>query len=490
VLHHAHSGEFIDAGSDVDVAIVGGGVVGASVAARLSSTTAKICLLEAAGDLAEGASKGNGGVTDTGFDASPGTLEAEMIVASSHRWESLCARLDVPFRRIGALVVANTEHDLERVNELHRDAAANSVRTEVISSRRAREMEPLLNPECLGALWVPDEGIIDPMRLTIGYAELAARNGAEIRVRSPAIGFEFDGERVRVVHTPTGSVRARFVVNAAGLFADGVDALAGADPCRMWPRRGQYWVLDRTFGSRLNHVIAPIPKPEARGVFVVPTTNGSALVGPTAEDREDRFDRSTDRETVDRLFARAQELIPTVSPDYAIKSFAALRPASDDIYRLRVDSRIGNLVHATGIRSTGVSSSPAVADRVFELLRVAGLQAQERESALSSVPPIPRFGLRADPTGLASVDAAYGQIVCACEQVSAAEIRAALRMRVPARSIAGVRKRTRATGGRCQGSVCMAGVAFMCSLELGIAPQDVQLDDEVGTLGVGPAARS
>jgi glycerol-3-phosphate dehydrogenase len=474
--------------NDVDVAIVGGGVVGASVAARLSSTTATVCLLEAAGDLAEGASKGNGGVTDTGFDATPGALETEMIVASSQRWESLCERLDVPFRRIGALVVANTEHDLQRLDELHRDAATNGVRTEVISSQRACAMEPLLNPECRGALWVPEEGIIDPMRLTIGYAELAARNGVEIRVRSPAVGFELDGGRVREVHTPTGNVRARFVVNAAGLFADAIDALAGADPCRMWPRRGQYWVLDRAFGSRLNHVIAPIPKPEARGVFVVPTTNGSALVGPTAEDREDRFDKSTDRESVDRLFTRAQELVPTVSPDYAIKSFAALRPASDDVYRLRVDSRIENLVHATGIRSTGVSSSPAVADRVFELLRAAGLEADERESALTAVPPTPHFGLEPEPTTLTSVDAAYGQIVCACEQVSAAEIAAALRMHVPARSIAGVRKRTRATGGRCQGSVCMAGVAFMCSLELGIAPQDVQLDDEVGTLGVGLAS--
>jgi len=472
---------------EFDVVIVGGGVVGASVAARLSSTTAKVCLLEAAGDLAEGASKGNGGVADTGFDATPGTLEAEMIVASSHRWESLCARLDVPFRRIGALVVANTEHDLMRVRELHEAADTNGVRTEVISNRRACEMEPLLNPKCLGALWVPDEGIIDPMRLTIGYAELAARNGVEIRMRSPAIGFDLEGQRVHAVHTPGGTVRARYVVNAAGLFADTVGALAGADPCRMWPRRGQYWVLDRSFGSRLNHVIAPIPKPEARGVFVVPTTNGSALVGPTAEDREDRFDKSTDGQTVDALFARAQELIPSVSTDYAIKSFAALRPASDDVYRLRVDSQIGNLVHATGIRSTGVSSSPAVGDRVFELLQGAGLEAGERASALTTVPPTAHFGLEPDPTMLALLDPAYGQIVCACEQVSAAEIAAALRMRVPARSIAGVRKRTRATGGRCQGSVCMAGVAFMCSLELGVPPQDVLLDDEVGTLGVESA---
>ena len=269
------------------------------------------------------------------------------------------------------------------------------------------------------------------------------------------------------------------------MFADTIASLIGGDARRMWPRRGQWWVLDRVFGSRLNHVIWPIPQPDARGVFVMPTTNGSALVGPTAEDLDDRWDISTNREAVSEVFARAQELIPAVSVDYAIKSFAAMRPASDDVYRLRVDKEIPNFVHATGIRSTGVSSSPAVADRVYELLKSAGLEAEDRKSAVTSVPRTRHFGLEDDPTSLTALDPRYGQIVCACEHVSAAEISAALQMRVPARSIAGVRKRTRATGGRCQGSVCMAGVAFMCSLQMRVAPQDVPLDDEAGTLGMG-----
>lgn len=346
-------------------------------------------------------------------------------------------------------------------------------------------MEPLLNSDCVAALSVPSEGIIDPMRLTISAAELAALNGADIRVRSPVIGFEHGRDGAFLVHTPTAAVRARFVVNAAGVFADTIASLIGGDTCRMWPRRGQWWVLDRVFGSRLNHVIWPIPQPEARGVFVMPTTNGSALVGPTAEDLDDRWDISTDREAASEVFARAQELIPAVSAEYAIKSFAAMRPASDDVYRLRVDKEIPNFVHATGIRSTGVSSSPAVADRTYELLKSAGLEAEDRKSAVTSVRRTPHFGLEDDPTSLTALDPRYGQIVCACEHVSAAEISAALQMRVPARSIAGVRKRTRATGGRCQGSVCMAGVAFMCSLQMGVAPQDVPLDDEAGTLGMG-----
>jgi glycerol-3-phosphate dehydrogenase len=471
--------------SEVDVVIVGGGVIGASIAARLSLSNARVCLLEAAGDVAEGATKGNGGVTNSGFDSAAGTLEAQLITASSNRWESICERLDVPYRRIGSLVVANTDGDVRRLEEFHRNAERNGVQAKIVSGEKARAMEPLLNPDCVAALSVPSEGIIDPMRLTINSAELAALNGAEIRVRSPVIGFERGRDGAFFVRTPAAGVRARFVVNAAGLFADTIDSLIGGDHCRMWPRRGQWWVLDRVFGSRLNHVIWPIPKPEARGVFVMPTTNGSALVGPTAEDLDDRWDVSTNREAGREVFARARELIPTVSVQYAIKAFAAMRPASDDVYRLRVDSRIPNFVHATGIRSTGVSSSPAVADRVYELLKSAGLEAEDRDSAITSLPRTPRFGFEADPTSLTLLDPRYGQIVCACEHVSAAEISAALQMRVPARSIAGVRKRTRATGGRCQGSVCMAGVAFMCSLQMGVAPQDVPLDDEAGTLGIG-----
>ena len=469
-----------------DVVVIGGGVVGAAVAARVSQTRNRVCLLEAAGDLAEGASKGNGGVANSGFDTEPGTLESQLITASSHRWEELARQLDVPFRRIGLLSVANTAGDCERLELRHEKATANGVRTELVSARRARELEPLLG-DCLRALWSPDDGIFDPMRLTIGYAELAARNGAEVRVRSPVIGIERDADRITEVRTPTARIRTRFVVNAAGLFADDVDALAGGDPCRMWPRHGQWWVLDREFGSKLSHVIAPVPGTEARGVYVLPTTNGSALVGPTADDREDRWDTSTDQAAAESVFAKARELVPTASPDYAIKSFAALRPASDQLYRVRIDDGVVNLVHATGIRSTGVSASPALADLVLGLLGDAGLDPADRAEALTDIPARPRYAGAPDPTELDKLDPGYGQIVCACEHVSAAEIAASLQMRVPARSIAGVRKRTGATGGRCQGSVCAAGVAFICSLHLGVAPEDVPFDDGAGVLGVGRA---
>lgn len=467
-----------------DVVIIGGGVVGTAVADRLASTSASVCLLEQALDLAEGASKGNGGVTNTGFDGLPGTLEGELVAASSRRWEEITTRLDVPFHRIGELVVAMDDADESRLSEIQANAAEFGVETELISSSEARRREPLITPSCTAALWVADEGIIDPMRLTIGYGEFAARNGVDVRLGAPATGFERDADGIRAVVTPQGPVPCRFVVNAAGLFADQVDALSGADSCRMWPRKGQYVVLDREFGSRMRHVIAPVPGAEARGVFVVPTTNGTALVGPTADDEEERWDKSTSSAVLGSMFARAQRLVPSISPELAIKNFAALRPASDDVYRLRVDSTIPNVIHATGIRSTGVSSSPAVADFVLGLLRDSGLDVEDREPRHACIPPVRRLAWDSDPESLVDADPRYGQVICACEQVSAAEISAALSMQVPARSIEGVRKRTRATGGRCQGAVCMAGVAFMCSTHMDVPPQDVPVGAELDSLGV------
>jgi glycerol-3-phosphate dehydrogenase len=469
-----------------DVVIVGGGVVGSAIAMRLSLTTARTCLLEAAGDLAEGASKGNSGIAECGYDTTPGSLETRLIRASSPRWEDMAARLDVPFKRLGSLSVAITDEEADRLPDLLEVARANGVTAEILSAEAARRLEPMISPACRGALHLPEEGIIDPLRLTFGYAELAALNGASVRVSSPVTGFEKDEGRLTTVLTPAGRISARFVVNAAGVQADTISALAGGEAFRMWPRKGQFWILDREFGARLQHLIVAVPTPTTRGVLVVPTTNGSVLLGPTAEDLEDRYDRATAPDTLSRVFEKARALVPAVSLEYAIKTFAGVRPASDPVYRIKRDPGVPNLIQAAAIRSTGVSSSPAVADMVLDLLRHAGLDARDRDDAKTSIPRVPRLLFEERVEDLAALDPRYRQVVCVCEQVSAAEISAALTARVPARSIDGVRKRTRATGGRCQGAVCMAGVSFLCSLHLGVAPEDLPWSATAGsTLGVG-----
>ena len=471
-----------------DVVIVGGGVVGCAIARRLSFTTASVALLEAFHDVGEGASKGNTGITTCGADCTPGTLEATLVRRSASGWETLCGSLDTPFERLGTLCVALTGEDEQQLEPLQEEAAANGAEAHIVDAAAARALEPLVTDRALAALHIPEDGIIDSLRLTIGYAELAARNGVEVHLSTPVTGFEAEGDRLTRVLTPGGAFSARYVVNAAGVEADTISALAGGETFRCWPRQGQYWLLDRELGGRFSKVVGGVPTPVTRGIYCVPTTNRSLLLGPTATDHDDRSDRAVDRDTLEHVFESAQALVPSIRREYAIKTFAANRPASDSTYRLEPDRNRSNLIHAAGIRSTGVSSSPAVAEYVHELLAAAGAPVEvERPDAVTALEPIPRLLHHPRPQELVARDPRYGQVVCACEQVTAAEIAQAFAMAVPPRSLDALRKRTRATGGRCQGAVCLAGVSFLCSLHGDLAPWQVATGDPRATVGVGAA---
>ena len=445
---------------DYDVVIVGGGVVGCAIARRLSFTTARVALVEAAGDVGEGASKGNTGIATCGADCPPGSHEAELVTRSSPGWEALCVSLDTPFRRIGSLAVARTAEEEARLDELRAGARANRCEAEIATGERARALEPMLTRSARAALHVPGDGIVDPLRLTIGCAELAARNGVEVHLDAPVTGFRMRGERITHVETPGGVIAAGCVVNAAGIEADTVSRLAGGEPFTTWPRQGQYWLLDREVGSRFRAIVGGVPGAESRGVYCVPTTHGSLLLGPTARDGTDRRDRATDAASLDGVFEAARRLVPELDRRWALKTFAANRPASEPGYRIGIDRNRANLVHAAGIRSTGVSSSPAIAELVHETLAAAGAPVQdERPGAATALEAVPRLFGHRDPAALFAGDPAYGDVVCPCEQVTAAEIAAALRMRVAPRSVDGVRKRTHAAAGRCQGAMCLGRIA-------------------------------
>lgn len=469
----------------VDVAIVGGGVVGCAIARELSFSQASVVLLEAAHDVCEGASKGNTGIATSGADCTAGTLECDLVTRSSSGWEQLCATLDTPFHRIGTLAVALTEEQEARLPELLEEAHAAGARAEIVGGEAAHGLEPLITGDARAALHFPDDGIVDSIRLTIGYAELACRNGVDLRRSSPVVGIRHEGGRILAVRTPHGTIGARCVVNAAGLGADQISSLAGGDEFTTWPRQGQYWLLDREIGGRFSKVVGGVPTPHTRGIYAVLTTNRSLLLGPTAEDREDRGDRAVDAPTLDHVFEAAHALVPSLRREHAIKTFAANRPASDPVYRVGRDSAVENLVHAAGIRSTGVSSSPAVAELVRTLVaEIVPEAGEDRPDALRELEPIPRLLWNDRPESLLDRDPRYGQVICACEQVTAAEIAAAYDAALPPRSLEGLRKRTRAMGGRCQGALCLSGCSFMHSLHTGDAPQRIAFAEPEATLGV------
>lgn len=469
--------------TDVDVVIIGAGVLGCAIASRLAQSRLTIAVLERADDVAEGASKGNAGITSS-YYAPPGTLESDLVAESNSVWEDLCDRLDVPYRRIGALTVALDQAGLVALDELEANVRAAGTKVERLSGSAARLHEPLLTNECRGALYYPDEGIIDPMRLTWAYAELAAVNGAQFHFGSPVIAFTQDPSgRLAAAVTPHQLFSARFFVNAAGLGSGLVSDLAGGEHIAMWPRQGQYWILDREYGQHVSRIVLPVPTATTRGTEVAPTTNGSVLLGPDAVDGTDPADTATDTARLREVFDRASRLMPSVSLDQAIKTYAANRPAADEPVRLRFDRAVRNLVHA-GNRSTGVSTSPAFASRIAAMLADAGADTAVRPDAVIRLPPVRRLLLDDTPEKWPCGDMTAHTVVCACEQVTAAEITQALTSAVPARSVEGVRKRCRATAGRCQGSVCLAGVILLCAAVGNVAPEEVRLGAMGGTVGV------
>lgn len=458
-----------DSRGDVyDVAVVGGGVLGTAVAARLGRTTARVCLIEAETDVAEGASKGNAGVA-VSYYGPPGTYETQLINESNPLWEDLCRRLDVPYRRIGAVMVALTEEEAARLDHTLEEIHECGVAARLLTAAEVREIEPLVTPDCVAGLAMPDEGIIDPMKLTVAYAQLAEVNGVQLRFGEPVVGIDHDPAGFSVLTTPKGQIRARFVVNAAGVQASTISALAGGMSFRSWPRKGQYVVMDRAFGEKLSAIVFSTHGADTKGTNVVPTTHGSALLGPTAENLIDPDDKATDGPTIAHVLELARRLVPSAAESFAIKTFAANRPAGDEQFRLQIDPEVPNLLHLTD-RSAGVSISPAAADHALRLLTEAGLGVSERSDAINELVTVPRLRTAKDPERLTELDPLYGQVVCVCEHVSAAEIAKAVSGPVPARSVDGVRKRTCASYGRCQGSLCLAGITFLTGMGAGTGP--------------------
>jgi glycerol-3-phosphate dehydrogenase len=468
---------------DADVVIVGAGVIGTAIAARLSMKKLVVCVIERHHDVAEETSKSNTGLMDSGWECEPGTLEADLVTRSSPQWEDISERLDVPFKRCGQLSIARTKEEDATIDACLASAKRNGVAAERIDAERLRSLAPYVSSDARGGILLPAEGIIDPIRLTLGYAELAARNGASFHFGEPLLAAKLRNGSAVALTTPRLQFRPRFVVNAAGLGADGVSRVLGAEEFKIWPRRGEYLLIDREAGRTINRAITQLPNEHTRGIMVVPTTHGSVLLGPTADDDTDKADRSTHAEKLDFVLRQARGLVPDLRAEHVIKSFTGLRPASERTYRIEFSDVVENLLHVCGIRSTGVSASPGVAEYVEERLTDAGLDAAPRKGARRELPRRRRLAEGATPEEMAE-EPLGRTVVCACEKVTAREIHDAFALKLAPSSISGVAKRTRATWGRCQGAACLSGVSFIASLYMSGPAWSLPVGEPGATLGV------
>jgi glycerol-3-phosphate dehydrogenase len=455
-----------------DVAVVGAGVVGAAIARELTRFRLRVVMVEAADDVGTGTSKANTAIWHTGFDADPGSQEAALLRRSGPLFEAYAAEAGVPVQRTGALVVAWDEDELRRLDDVEARARANGyLRTRRLSREELSRREPHLGPGARGALEVPDEGILCPFTTPLAFATQAVVNGAALFLRAPVVGARREGG-LHVLSTPRGELAATWVVNAAGLGADRVHRLFGLHTFRIRPRRGELLVFDKLARRLLSHVLLPVPTERTKGVLVAPTVFGNVLLGPTAEDVRDPGATGTTARGLADLIERGRILLPELVEEEVTAAYAGLRPATETRdYRIEVhpDERYAC---AAGIRSTGLSGAMGIAEHVRELLGDAGLVMEPNPAFVPiRVPWIGEGGTRPyeDEAAIAE-DPDHGRIVCHCERVTRAEILAACRGPIPARSLDGLRRRTRATLGRCQGFACAEAVTGLLAEATGVDP--------------------
>lgn len=459
-----------------DVAIIGAGVIGALTARELSRYQLRTALLEAENDLAMGATKANSGIVHAGFDAMPGTLKAKFNVKGCEMMPEYCRDLDVPYKNNGSLVVAFSEKELETLKELYNRGIANGVSGMELLDRDALfAIEPNIADGACGALLAKTAGIVCPYELTIAAAENAVTNGVEF-IRNCEVTAIDSAEDIFTLHTTRGNISAKYVINAAGTHSDLIARMIGDDSIDITARSGEYFVLDKAVGNLVSHTIFQCPTEFGKGVLVTPTVDGNLLIGPTATDVEDRDNTATTLEglhTVKVLAAKSCKLVSTRS---AITSFCGLRAHDESQDFVIGPSKVNpRFINAAGIESPGLSASPAIAKYLAHLITVAVDDISANEGFNGIRKDVFRFRHATDDEKAAAIakNPAYGRIICRCETITEGEIIDAIRAPAGARDVDGVKRRTRAGMGRCQGGFCGSKVVEILARELGTEVNEI-----------------
>ena len=448
---------------DTDVAIVGAGVVGCAIARELSRFDLRVTLLEAAPDVGAGTSKANTALLHTGFDAKPGTLEARLVARGYELLGDYAERVGIPVERTGAVLVAWSEDQVAEFPGIVERARANG-HTDLreLGAEELYRREPHLGPGAHGALEVLGEGIVCPFTTPLAYATEALLAGCDLRRSTPVSAVSrLEGGGFRI-ETPAGALSARYLVNAAGLRSDELDRTLGHDGFTITPRRGELIVFDKLARPLVRQIVLAVPTKVTKGVLIAPTVFGNVMLGPTADDVRGKDDTASTREGLDHLTAEGARIMPELLRHDVTAVYAGLRAATEHVdYQLTIHAPEG-YVCVGGIRSTGLSASMGIAEHVRGELGAAGLPLEPKPGE----PPrfrMPNIGEREERpyqrADLIERDPDYGRIVCFCERVTRGEIRDALGGPLPAVDVDGLRRRTRAHMGRCQGFFCGAELA-------------------------------
>lgn len=457
-----------------DVVIIGAGVIGAMVARSLSKYSLNVCILEKENDVAMGATRANSAIVHAGFDAKTGSLKARLNVRGSEMMENTAKELGVKYKRNGSLVIGFNNDDRIVLEELLQRGNKNGVKgLEILEGDALRSAEPNLSDAVICALHAPTGAIICPYELTIAAAGNAMDNGAELKLKFNVKkiartdnGYEISSE--------SETVRSRFVINAAGVYSDSVAAMIGDNSFSVHPRRGEYILLDKECGGIVSHTVFRTPGKMGKGILVTPTVDGNLLLGPTSVDGTDKENTATMADGFAKIMREASENIDGIPFGKSITSFCGLR-AVGSTGDFIISSPQQGFINAGGIESPGLSASPAIAEYITEMLKEQGLELIKKSDYNPIRKPAHYFREASiqEKNEIIKKDKSFGRVICRCETVTEGEILEAIRQNPGARDLDGVKRRTRAQMGRCQGGFCMPYITELLARELNIPCENV-----------------
>ncbi len=466
-----------------DVIIIGCGVTGAATAYMLSKYNLNVAVLEAENDVAVGTSKANSAIIHAGYDPVPGTLMARLNVEGNKMVGEISDKLHVPISHCGSLVVAFSESELEHLKKLYDRGIKNGVpELYLLDKEETLKEEPNLSQEVCGSLYAKTAAVINPWDLTLAMAEVAVKNGVKLFLETKVEKISKDNDIFTVVADNGNSFEGKYIVNAAGVYSDVVHEMIGDKEFTVNPTKGEYYLLDKSEGNRVKHVVFQCPNELGKGVLVGPTVHGNLIVGPNAEPGTGRDDRSSTRDGLDLIRKTAIRSVPSIAFRENIRNFAGVRANTEfDEFMIGESKSVKGFLNLAGIKSPGLTASPAIGKYACELLNDMGLNLVEKEE-FDDTREVIRFKELSDYEKelLIKQDPKYGRVICRCETVTEGEIVASLHEVIPARSIAGVKRRCNAGMGRCQGGFCSPRVAAIIARELGIDETEV-LDDRAGS---------
>ncbi|MBQ4527788.1 MAG: NAD(P)/FAD-dependent oxidoreductase [Clostridia bacterium] len=458
-----------------DAVVIGAGVVGGLIARKLTSCSQKVCIADKASDIAMGATKANSAIVHAGFDAKAGSLKAKLNKLGSDMMEKVCSELGVKYIRNGSLVLGYNDEDKKSLEAILENGKLNGIEgLKLIDAKELHDLEPNVSDDAIWALHAPTGAIVCPYELCEAAIGNAMDNGAQLELGFEVCEITNDESGYTIVAKDGRKLQAKIVINAAGAYSDEMAKLVGDNSFDVHPRKGEYILLDKEYGFVTKHTLFTVPTKMGKGILVSPTVDGNLILGPTAVDFDEKENKQTTREGINSVITESRRMVKNAPSNMAITSFCGLRSVGSTGDFI-INSPQKGFINVAGIESPGLSASPAIAEYIAEMLKNDGFTLKPKADFNPVREATHKFSSLSDEekNEIIKNDPSFGKIICRCENVTEGEILRAIRTNPKATTLDGVKRRTRAQMGRCQGGFCSPYITELLAKELGITMEEV-----------------